>query len=197
MTTLTHQSPSIGNWVATGLLIWAGAVVIAASSGALALVPPRGIAMLVAAGVAVPMMWYAFSVRLRSWIEQVGLRRLTLFHGWRIGAALLFFIYGAQGKLPPLFVERAATGDLVAGVLAVGVGMMAMRRWRYLAVHAFGMADFVTAVGTGLYFTLTDPAAMASIRELPLALIPMFGVGLSGATHLMAFDLMRRRAGGA
>jgi hypothetical protein len=36
---------------------------------------------------------------------------------------------------------------------------------------------------------------MAPIAILPLALIPLFGVGISGATHLMAFDMLRRGVG--
>jgi hypothetical protein len=36
---------------------------------------------------------------------------------------------------------------------------------------------------------------MAGIQTLPLALIPLYGVGISGASHIMAFDLLRRRVG--
>jgi hypothetical protein len=31
---------------------------------------------------------------------------------------------------------------------------------------------------------------MAPIRDLPLALIPLFGVGISGASHIIAFHLL-------
>lgn len=188
--------PSVSNrLVATVLAVWAGGVAVAATTGLLAQVPPRGIAGLVVLGVALPTIAYATNAAVRQWVEHFGLRRLTLFHAWRIVAAVLFFGYGAAGLLPPLFVERAAWGDLIAGVLAVGVVMLPFARWRYAAMHVFGSLDFVTAVGTGLYFTLSDPESMMQIRYLPLALIPMFGVALSGATHLIAFDLLRRRAG--
>jgi hypothetical protein len=33
---------------------------------------------------------------------------------------------------------------------------------------------------------------MASIAQWPMALIPLFGVGLSGTVHLIAFDLLRK-----
>jgi hypothetical protein len=36
---------------------------------------------------------------------------------------------------------------------------------------------------------------MAAITTLPLALIPLFGVGISGATHLIAFDMLRKGRG--
>jgi hypothetical protein len=107
-------------------------------------------------------------------------------------AALLFFYFGGLGLLPERFVLHAAWGDLIAGLAALGVVALPFAISRYLAVHLFGFADFLLAVGTGLYFTLVDPPAMDAIRSLPLALIPLFGVGISGATHIIAFDLMRR-----
>jgi hypothetical protein len=36
---------------------------------------------------------------------------------------------------------------------------------------------------------------MSAIQTLPMALIPLYGVGISGASHIMAFDLLRRRSG--
>jgi hypothetical protein len=51
------------------------------------------------------------------------------------------------------------------------------------------------AEGTGLTFTLLLDFRMAPIATLPLALIPLFGVGISGASHLMAFDMLRRGVG--
>jgi hypothetical protein len=68
-------------------------------------------------------------------------------------------------------------------------------RFRYRSFHRFGFADFVVAVGTGLTFTLLQDPLMALITTLPFALIPLFGVGISGASHLMAFDMLRRHTG--
>lgn len=143
--------PSVSNrLVATVLAVWAGGVAVAATTGLLAQVPPRAIAGLVVLGVALPTIAYATNAAVRQRVENFGLRRLTLFHAWRIVAAVLFFGYGAAGLLPPLFVERAAWGDLIAGVLAVVVVALPFARWRYAAMHVFGLVDFVTAVGTGL-----------------------------------------------
>ncbi|MBX9859984.1 MAG: hypothetical protein K2Y20_10400 [Sphingomonas sp.] len=192
MASIPLQGSVSNRLVAAGLALWGGGVAIAASTGLLAQVPPRAIAGLVVLGVTLPTLAYATNAAARQWVENFGIRRLTLFHSWRIVAAILFFGYSAAGLLPPLFVERAAWGDLIAGLLAVAVVAMPFARWRYAAMHVFGSIDFVTAVGTGLYFTLSDPASMLQIRYLPLALIPMFGVALSGATHLIAFDLLRR-----
>ena len=34
---------------------------------------------------------------------------------------------------------------------------------------------------------------MANIATFPIVLIPLFGVGLSGAAHIISLDLLRRR----
>ena len=62
-------------------------------------------------------------------------------------------------------------------------------------MHRFGFVDFVIAVGTGLTFTLLLDPRMELIATLPFALIPLFGVGISGASHIVAFDMLRRQAG--
>lgn len=170
-------------------------MVAASLTGVLQAVPGPAIALLVATGIIVPALAYFRSARIRASVEAFGVRNLTLLHAWRIGAAFLFFHYGAQGLLPDRFVLHAAWGDLVAGLAALAVALTCFSRSRYLAVHAFGLADFILAVGTGLYFTLFAPEAIAAILELPLVLIPLFGVGISGATHLIAFDLLLRRRG--
>lgn len=192
---ITASVSTVSARVGTILLAWAAAVAIAAYAGLLHLLPGPAIAMLVGGGIAVPTLAYLRSAALQSWVEQIGLRNLTLFHVWRIAAALLFFHFGAQGLLPERFVLHAAWGDLIAGLAALLVVLLPFSRRNYLAMHLFGMADFLLAVGTGLIFTLIAPREIDAIRDLPLAMIPLFGVGLSGATHLIAFDLLRRRRG--
>ncbi len=51
------------------------------------------------------------------------------------------------------------------------------------------------AIGTGLIFFLLNDPRMSGIQTLPMALIPLYGVGISGASHIMAFDLLRRGPG--
>ena len=118
-----------------------------------------------------------------------------LMHAWRIPAALLFFWYGFQEKLPPLFWVLAGTGDLIAGSYAVYLAFKPETVERYRSFHRFGFADFIVAVGTGLTYTLLQDPKMALVTVLPMALIPLFGVGISGATHLIAFDMLRRGSG--
>jgi hypothetical protein len=173
--------------------IWFAAVCWAAASGTLSQLWLPLIAGLVALGIIVPSIWYFAVPSARRWADRVGIRTITTFHLWRIPAALTFFWYGLNGELPTLFWVLAGTGDLIAGLWALYVTAKSQSTaLDYLWMHRFGFADFVVAVGTGLSFTLLLDPRMAPIATLPLALIPLFGVGISGATHLMAFDMLRR-----
>jgi hypothetical protein len=177
------------------LAIWGLAVVVAAETGAYKAIYPLVLAPIIALGIVVPVIVYAVSKGFRAYIEAIGLRPLTVFHIWRIGAALLFFWYGAHDLLPQVFVQIAGWGDLIAGLLALGVTLLPENRTRYLVFEIFGFADFVAAVGTGLTMFLLHDPRMAGIQTLPMALIPFYGVGISGASHIMAFDLLRRHVG--
>jgi hypothetical protein len=179
----------------TVLAIWGLAVAAAAELGVYRAIYPLALAPIIALGIVVPVIVYALSKGFRAYIEAIGLRALTSFHIWRIGAALLFFWYGAHGLLPEVFVRNAGWGDLIAGLLALGVTLLPKTRNRYLVFHLFGFADFVVAVGTGLTLFLLHEPRMAGIQTLPMALIPLYGVGISGASHIMAFDLLRRGVG--
>lgn len=177
------------------LIAWGLAVAVAAEAGIFRAVYPLLLAPIIALGVVVPVIVYALSDGFRTYIEAIGLRPLTAFHIWRIPAALLFFWYGAHDLLPEAFVRNAGWGDLIAGLLALGVILLPESRNRYLAFHIFGFADFVVAVGTGLTLFLLNDPRMSAIATLPMALIPLYGAGISGASHIMAFDLLRRHTG--
>ncbi len=175
------------------LIVWGLAVAAAAQAGLYRAAYPLWLTALIAFGIVAPVVVYALSRGFRAYIESIGLRTLTAFHIWRIAAALVFFWYGAHDLLPEAFVRNAGWGDLIAGLLAAGVTLLPKTRNRYLVFHLFGFADFLVAVGTGVtYFLLNDPR-MSGIQTLPMALIPFYGVGISGASHIMAFDLLRRR----
>ncbi|MEM9795359.1 MAG: permease [Pseudomonadota bacterium] len=182
--------------VATTLVLWAGAVAWAASSDIFVSFPLPLFAALVSVLLIAATSAYLFVPRLSAGVEQFGLRKLTALHIWRIPAALAFYYYGAQGFLPPVFVVLAGTGDLIAGLLALYVVTAKPDSKRaYIVFHIVGMTDFVIAVGTGLTFSLLADPRMVTIALFPLALIPLFGVTISGATHVAAFDLLRRNLG--
>ncbi len=150
---------------------------------------------IVALTIIAPTLWYYRSSRLQAFADAQGHRPIMLLHIWRIPAALAFFWYGAQGALPTPFWVLAGTGDLIAGGYAAWLATKPESRAQYALFHRFGFADFIVAVGTGLTFTLLEDTRMGLIAQLPLALIPLFGVGISGATHIIAFDMLRRGTG--
>jgi hypothetical protein len=177
------------------LAVWGVAVCVAAETGFYSSIPPLLIAPIIALGIIIPVIVYAMSDRFRAYIAAIGLRSITAFHIWRIAAALVLFWYGTHNLLPESFVRNAGWGDFIAGFLALFVVVLPENRTRYLIFHIVGFADFVVAVGTGLALFLLNDARMAAIQTLPMALIPLYGVGISGASHIMAFDLLRQGSG--
>lgn len=155
------------------------------------------VAGLVAAGIAAPALAYFVSPNLQRYTAAIGLWPLTILHVWRVPAALAFFAYGLAGALPTVFWILAGLGDLVAGLYAARLFFRPGDARFYRRFHAFGFTDFVVAVGTGLTFTLLQDPQMATIAVLPMALIPLFGVGNSGASHLIAFHQLSKMRIGA
>lgn len=193
-----HDSdPAVAAWrwrIPLILAVWAAGVALASGFGLVAALPLPLVAALVALGIAAPVVAYAHIPTLQTFLGGRPLNDFTVFHLWRIGAAAAFFYYGAQEALPATFVRHAAWGDLLAGLLVLPVLLIPVRGYgKYVVFHAVGFADFVLAVGTGLWFSLADDPKMATIATFPLALVPLFGVGVSGASHLIAFDVIRRR----
>jgi hypothetical protein len=181
-------------WTTAAILaLWGVAVAVLAQTGVYREILAPVVGPIIAAGIALPFVAYLSFPGFRRYIEAIGLRKLTAFHVWRTPAALLFFWYGAHDWLPEAFVRDAGWGDVGAGVFALIVTLMPESRGRYLAFHLYGLADLALALGTGM--TLQGDPRMAGILTLPMALIPLYGVGILGATHLMAFDLLRRGVG--
>jgi hypothetical protein len=197
MSNTTQSSPGTSQ---QGLLIavvsW-GALVIAASAtgvlGALGQYFMPGYAILVVIGIVVPTFSYFSFPSVRHAVDAIGLRRLTLFHVWRIPAGGLFIYYASSGELPLLFGLIAGVGDVLAGLGAATLLKRQATETQLRRIHLFGFADFITAVGTGLTFTLLNDPLMVTLTTLPMALIPLFGVGLSGASHIIALTRLNAK----
>lgn len=172
--------------------IWGTAVGAGSCVGLFSTFPLPWFALLVAIGIMAPVVFYYSNSTCRAYIQELHLNYLTIFHLWRIPAALVFFYYGNQHLLPETFVRNAAWGDLFAGLLVLPVLILPSHRWKYWVFHLFGMTDFLIAVGTGLTFSLLQVPMMNTVATYPIALIPLFGVGISGASHIMALDLLAR-----
>lgn len=169
--------------------LWLIAVAGAGYLGLFEALPFQAVPPLAMVGVVVPILVYVASPGLRSAMRGVGLWWITAVHVIRIPAALLFFAYLDEGLLPQSFVTNAGWGDFAAGVLALGALIVATRG-AYWAMHVFGAADFVVAVGTGTALTLAGHAGMSTMATYPLVVIPLFLVGTLAFTHLAAFHLL-------
>jgi len=191
------QSPlaSVRPRVAAVLAAWAGAVAVASTTGALGRLAPATLAPVIVTSIVVPTVIYGRSPLLRAAAREVGVYRIALLHTWRVAAGVVFLAYGVQDKLPPKFVRNAGWGDIIAGAFAAALVLLPRKRITYAAFNAVGFADFVLAFGTGLAATLRRDSRMSAIATFPLALIPLFGVGVSGTAHLIAFDLLRHNGG--
>lgn len=172
--------------------LWALVVAVLGGAGVFAAAPVPAIALFVVMGAAAPLVLYAANPGFRAYLDAVPIERLTAFHVWRILAALLLWTAGADGALPPAFVRNAAWGDLAVGCAAILLLMSRRTPQRYLAFHLFGLLDFVVAVGTGLSYAVAGDPAMAAIARLPLVLIPLFGVPVSGVSHIIAIRRLLR-----
>jgi hypothetical protein len=198
MTTTKASNMRSGTFALIGVLAaWGLAVAAAAHAGVFRTMAPLYYGPLVAAGIVVPFLIYALTPAVRRYFDGVGLYPLTVLHVWRISAALAFFWYGFHNQLPLGFWILAGVGDLLAGLYALPLLRGTASDEAYFQIHRFGFTDFVVAVGTAVFYTLLNDPRMMTIRELPMVLIPLFGVGISGASHLIAFDLLRRKRGAA
>ncbi len=170
------------------LSAWAGGTAVLAGTGHVARLPTRLLPVPVLAGMGGLLGAYGRNRALRAWLDELDLGALTAFNVWRVPAALVFAL---DGPLPATFRRNAGVGDLIAGVLALPTIAYVRRhpehaRSAYLAFHLFSFADFVSAVGTGFLFSLKRDPDMDTLKRLPAALIPLFGVPVTGAISLIA-----------
>jgi hypothetical protein len=190
---MPSPSRSTPLWITAAVLAWFAAVLVASATGWLGSLSPFAPPPIAALTMIVPIAVYFAVPAFRTCILDIGLRRLTVIHILRIAAAPLFFWYGAHHLLPQTFVDRAAWGDVAAGLLALLAVTFWQRPAGYWLAHLFGMADFFVAFGTAIVLTRQDPAAVHAVTGLPMALIPFFGVGLLATTHVMAYHLLLRQ----
>lgn len=172
--------------------IWAIAIAIAGYLGVFTLLPLPTIALLVVFSLTTLLVLYYRNPEINRYVRSIHPRTLVIFHLWRIVAGFTFLYYGSQSLLPDQFVINAGYGDLAVGFLVPFILMGHHSTGKYLAFHLFGQLDFIVAVGTGLTFTLLQVPLMENIATFPIALIPLFGVPLTGASSVMAIDALLR-----
>jgi hypothetical protein len=133
----------------------------------------------------------------RRWADALTLRSLALFQSWRLVPGVAFLVLYGQGALPWGFAGFAGIGDIAVALtvpIAVWAAPRASRAARagYAAWSVAGFADLVNVVAHAVLLTRADPPSMHLMRELPLGLLPTFGVPLTFAAHALAFRRLRQ-----
>lgn len=193
-TNSTGDCETTERWFVFVLSAWGTAVFAAGYYGIFTKVNTNWVPPLVMSGITLPVLIYYLNENLRSYIWSIEIKHLSIFHVWRIVAALVFFHYGSQNLLPKQFVIDAGYGDLAVGLLLPVVLMLKGGDSKYLAFHIFGMLDFVVAVSTGFTFNaILHHPLMANITTFPIVLIPLYGVPVTGALSIMTLDRLLRR----
>lgn len=178
---------------------WCAAILAAAAAGVFHTpgnLPPvtLGLAVAVPPGIAI---WRAItSERIRAWARSLDLGFLTLLQTWRV-VGLAFLALAATGSLPDGFAIPAGIGDVTIGVTAPLVALYVIGRSRlgqriYLVWTAFGVLDLITAVALGVLYSDSRIGLLATVPstdlmdQLPMVLIPAFGVPLTLVLHLIS-----------
>ena len=173
--------------VIIGLSVWALTVYILGHFEILAQIPNFIFGAIVISLFVGTSILFFKSTAIREYLSSFSLEALTFIHLWRIIAAAVFLYYGAAGLLPETFVNLAGYGDLIAGLMVPIALLFRKYKSAFWAFNIIGFADFCVAVGTGVFFAFSGSDVMLNIRLLPLAMIPLFGVPISGLTHIVMF----------
>jgi hypothetical protein len=182
-----NDSEQVERWFVLTLVIWSGCAFFVASTNTISKQIILG--PLVVLETAIPVAIYFWNTSFHAYVNSIDLKHLTIFHLWRLLAGFTFVAYGQKQFLPSTFVHNAGYGDVLVGLLVPVVLLLPGGAGKYLFFHIIGMADFILAVGTGLALTLVGTPLMSNITAYPVVLIPLLGVPVSGAMHVMALDI--------
>lgn len=141
-------------------------------------------------------IWFRVSPGFRAFVLGLNPRTLTMIQSWRI-AGYVFLVLYAYGILPGAFAMPAGWGDVAIGVTAPLVALKLVdrsRRTGFIFWQILGMADLVTAIGSGVAsgFLSQSSVTMAPMAVLPLSLIPTFGVPLFFMVHIICIAQAKR-----
>jgi len=195
---MTETKTNYGKLTAGLIAAW---FVTAAASSALNLLkgapgqPPIPILIAVLTPVVAFSIWYGGSKPFREWVLSLNPRTLTLIHAERIGGLVFLAMYTYE-LLPGMFALPAGWGDIAIGVTAYLAATRLIRNHRraFIAWQLLGVLDLVVALSMAAIASLLHPQGIttAPMTELPLSLIPAFGVPLFLILHIICIAQARR-----
>lgn len=150
--------------------------------------PPIPILLAVLIPIATFSIWYARSRTFREWVLSLNPRTLTLIHAERIGGLVFLAMYTYK-ILPGMFALPAGWGDIAIGATAylAASRLVPNHRRAFIGWQFFGILDLAVALSMAAIATLLHPHGIttAPMTELPLSLIPSFGVPLFLILHII------------
>jgi len=195
---MTERKMNYGKLTAGVIAAW---FVIALCASALHLLrgapgqPPIPILMAVLTPLVAFSIWYGSSKPFREWVLSLNPRTLTLIHAERIGGLVFLAMYTYK-VLPGIFALPAGWGDIAVGATAylAATRLIPNRRRAFIAWQLFGVLDLAVALSMAAIASLLYPHGIttAPMTELPLSLIPSFGVALFLILHIICIAQARR-----
>lgn len=126
---------------------------------------------------------------LRQLLARLNSRWLVAGHGIRFVIGAAFLMLGRQGLVPWAFALHAGIGDLIAGAGALLLTIAYPRldaakgRSLLLAWNVVGIVDFINVQRVVSTFAGRQDEFVA-MRQLPMALVPYWGVPLLWSIHV-------------
>jgi hypothetical protein len=151
--------------------------------------PPLAFGLAVLTPVAAFLIWFATSSGFRQFALSLNPRTLTFVQSWRIAGFTFLALYAA-GLLPGVLALPAGWGDIAIGATAPLAAIKLAnfsRRRAFVFWQILGILDLVTAITMGTTASLISPHEVAPslMTELPMSLIPTFGVPLFIMLHVI------------
>lgn len=186
------------------VIAWAGLSFTLSALGVFATQPDKPPLPLLISVVGPPILFflaYSSSPKVRTVSLGLDLRLLTAMQAWRlIGAVFLVLMW--FGLLPGTFAWPAGIGDMIVGAYAPFVVLAVARRtpsWKKQVVllNVLGLLDFVGAIGGGVLSGRSPIGIFRGevtsdiMQELPLSIIPTFGVPFWIILHIVSLIKVR------
>ncbi|NGP75846.1 hypothetical protein G3570_04325 [Balneolaceae bacterium YR4-1] len=172
--------------------IWFTIALVISASGLLYEVPAPVMGAINGLLITVSLLTIYFVQPIRSWVMNLDLRWLILYHFVRF-VGIAFLVLHAQGIIPSEFAIIAGWGDVAVAVTAIATVGFALpittvpRWWMVLLWNLFGLTDILYVLKTGIGLGLNNPEQMIWITTFPFSLLPTFIVPLIIVTHILIF----------